>query len=387
MARTQEVVVMDIGSSKIRILAVERPNNGIFSVKQIIQQSHDGYYDGEWVDGDSTADAIIQAVGRMRDAGVRFKRLYVSVPSEFCVVKTVRTKTSFAKRRKVERGDLDLLYNKNDPFENDMTKVVVNRSSVYYTVEGNKKVVDPEGIFTDELQGYLSYIACQRRVLEFLDKVFQRANVVDVEYTCGMYAEMMCVFDPNVRDNGVVLAIDAGYLSSTVALMRGDGIMQMRSFPCGKGVFAMWLAEGLEIPFASAEALYDKTDLSYEARESDSYSVDIVGADGEHSQMDFPIAKVQSYITECIAAFAENVQCILQGFDETLSITAGMFLLGGGLGLRGADECLSKKLNRKVRLAAPTMCPEYKKPMHAGIIGIAHYAFQQEEKKRNRFWK
>jgi len=387
MARTQEVVVMDIGSSKIRILAVEKPNNGIFSVKQIIQQPHDGYYNGEWVDGDNTADALVQAVGRMRDAGVKFKRLYVSVPSEFCTVKTARTQTSFAKRRKVERSDMLMLYKKGNPFENDMTKTVINYSSVYFTVDGNKKVVDPEGIYTEELQGYLSYVACQRRLIEFLDKVFQRASVAEVEYTCGMYAEMMCVFDPNVRDGGVVLAIDAGYLSSTVAMMRGDGIMQMRSFPCGKGVFAMWLAEGFEIPFASAETLYDKTDLSYEAREGDAFTVDVVNPNGDHEEMSFPIAKVQAYITECIAAFAENVQCILQGFDETLSITAGMFLLGGGLGIRGADECLSKKLNRKVRWAAPTMCPEYKKPMHAGLMGIAHYAFAQEEKKHNRFWK
>lgn len=387
MARTQEVVVMDIGSSKIRILAVEKPNNGIFSVKQIIQQPHDGYYDGEWVDGDNTADAIMQAVSRMRDAGVRFKRLYVSLPSEFCTVKTARTQTSFAKRRKVERADMDMLYKKGDPFENDMTQTVVNRSSVYFTVDGNKKVVDPEGIATEELQGYLSYIACQRRVIEFLDKVFARVGVPEVEYTCGMFAEMMCVFDPIVRDNGVVLAIDAGYLSSTVALMRGDGIMQMRSFPCGKGVFVAWLQEGLGIPFNSAEALFDKTDLSYEARESDAYTVDVVSPTGEHAEMSFPIAKVQSYIADCIAVFANNVQCILQGFDEMLSIAAGLFLMGGGLGLRGAEDCLSKKMNRKVRLAAPTVCPEYKKPMHAGLIGIAHYAFAQEEKKRNRFWK
>ncbi len=387
MSRTQEVVVMDIGSSKIRILAVEKPNKGIFSVKQIIQQPHDGYYDGEWVDGDNTADAIAQAVTRMRDAGVRFKRLYVAVPSEFCRVKTARTQTSFAKKRKVERADIEALFKKGNPFDNDMTACVINRSSVFFTVEGNKKLVDPEGVYTEELMGYLSYIACQRRVIEFLDKVFQRVGVAEVEYTCGMYAEMMCVFDSTVRDNGVVLAIDAGYLSSTVALMRGDGIMYMRSFPCGKGVFAAWLQEGLDIPFASAEALYDKTDLSYEARESDCYTVDVVGADGEHTDASFPISTVQSYIAECIAVFANNVHCILQEFDDMMSITAGMYLMGGGLALRGAEDCLSKKMNRKVRYIAPNMCPEYKKPMHAGLIGIAHYAFAQEDKKRNRFWK
>jgi cell division ATPase FtsA len=178
-----------------------------------------------------------------------------------------------------------------------------------------------------------------------------------------------------------------GYLTTTVAMMRGDGIMQMRSFDCGKGIFAAWLQDALEIPFASAEALFDKTDLSYEARESDEYTVDVVDPNGNHVDMSFSITKVQSYISEIIAAFAGDVQCVLHGFDEMLSVTAGMFLLGGGLSIRGAEECFSKKLNRKVRAAAPTMCPEYKKPVHAGMIGIAHYAFSQEEKKRNRFWK
>lgn len=386
MARTQEVVVMDIGSSKVRILAVERPNNGIFSVKQMIQQPHDGYYNGEWVDGDNTADAIQQAVTRLRDAGVRIKHLYVSVPAEFCSVRTAETQVSFAKRRKIERADMDMLYKKADPFENDMTNLVINRSSVYYTVQG-KKLVEPEGMYTDELIGYLSFIACQRRVIEFLDNVFKRCGVPEVDYTCGMYAEMMCVFDPAVRDNLVVMAIDAGYLSSTVAVMRGDGIIHMRSFPCGKGVFAAWLAEGLQLPFSAAEALYDKTDLSYEAREGDAYTIDVTGPDGQHAEMSFPIAKVQNYIAECIAVFANNVMCILGEVDKMMSITAGLYLMGGGMSIRGADEVLSKKMQRKVRLAAPMMCPEYKKPMHAGMMGIAHYAFTQEDKKRSRFWK
>ena len=385
MAGTKEVVVMDIGSSKIRLLAVEKPNRSIYSVRKFVQEPYEGYFDGEWCDGNSTSQAIESVVAKMR-AYMRIRKLYVAVPTAFCTVRTARNVTSFAKRRRIERADMNALFPKANPFVNDMTKVLINQSAIYYELDGGRKNVDPEGEVTTDLTGYLSFIACERRVIDFFNNVFKRLGLNDVEYVCGTYAAMLYAFPTAVRDNADVLAVDAGYLSSSVALMRGDGLINLASFSCGKGVFAAWLAEGLGLPFEAAETLYDKADLSYNPREGDIYSVDVKDDDGKTHEMQFSIAKVQSYIAECIAQLAIETQAAVDGFHEPRCNAVGMSLMGGCLSTRGALDCFRRKLGREVKFVTLDSCPEYKQPVYAATIGIAHYAFMQEEKKHHRWW-
>lgn len=385
MANTKEVVVMDVGSSKIRLLAVEKPNRSIYSVRKFVQEKYEGYFQGEWCDGNSTAMAIEAAIEAMR-AYTRIRKLYVAVPAEFCTVRTARNDTTFAKRRRIERADMNALFPKANPFVDDMTKVLINQSAIYYELDGGRKNVDPEGEVTTNLTGYLSYIGCERRVIDFFNTVFKRLGIADVEYVCGTYAAMLYAFPTAVRDNADVLAVDAGYLSSSVALMRGDGLINLASYSCGKGVFAAWLAEGLDLPFEAAEALYDKADLSYNPREGDVYSVDVKGEDGKTHETQFAVAKVQNYIAECIAQLAVETQAAVDSFREPRCNAVGMSLMGGCISTRGALDCFRRKLSREVKFVTLENCPEYKQPVFAATIGIAHYAFVQEEKKHHRWW-
>ena len=385
MARTQEVVVMDIGSSRIRMLVVEKPNNGIYSVKHIVEVAYDGHFEGEWVDGDSTAAAIAHAIAKTRDY-TKIRRLFVGVPGAFCMVKTGSNGVSFAKRRKVERADLEGLFQKANPFANDPTYVVLNRSSIYYETDAGKKVVDPEGMPTSELTGKLSFVACKRAMVDYLDQVLHRHGINDIVYTCGIYAEMMCLFEPTVRDSGMVLMVDAGYLSSTVALMRGDGLYNMCSFSCGSGVICAWMQEVFELSFEAAVELYDKIDLSYQPREGESYTVRNVGEDGVTRELHISIEKAQAFMNEAIAHFAGFVQMGMQTFSEPMNNMVSMYLTGGAFMIHGAADCFGKKMGRYIKVAVPTMCPEYKQACCSGYIGLAHFAFQHEESKRRLLW-
>lgn len=386
MARTQEVVIMDIGSSSIRMLVVTKPGSGVSTVRNFVKISYDGYMNGSWVDSRSAQDAIITAISRTKDFLGKIKRLYVGVPADFCTLRTNSTGVTFPKRRKVDKSDLDALFDKADPFRAEADKVLINQSSVYYMVDGARKVVDPEGMSMNELTGFLSYIAVDEEIYRFLDDTIKRAGVAEAKYTCGMYAMMMGMFETGVRDSGLVVTVDAGYLSSTVAVMRGDGLMHMATFPCGKGVFAAWMSQGLGIPFDCALDLFNKTDLSYNPKEGENYTVNGTDDNGQTFEVDFAISTVQDYVSECIAVFAQYVNDALRSFEEPLSGSTGVYLTGGGLAIRGADDTFSKKMGgRYVKIATPSSCHEYKQPAYSDSIGLAEYAFLQEELKRNRF--
>ena len=386
MARSSEVVIMDIGSSSIRMLVVTKPGSGVSTVRNFVKIAYDGYMNGAWVDSASAQEAIATAISRTKDFYGKIKRLYVGIPADFCTLRTNSTGVTFAKRRKVDKGDLSALFDKANPFRDEEGKVLINQSSVYYMVDAARKVVDPEGMSMTELTGFLSYIAVDEEIYRFLDDAIKKAGVADVQYTCGMYAMMMGMFETGVRDNGVVVTVDAGYLTSTVAVMRGDGLMHMATFPCGNGIFAAWISQGLGIPFECAMDLYRKTDLSYNPKQGENYTVQGTDEEGNPFEADFAIASVQDYVTECIAVFAQYVNDALRSFGEPVSGSTGVYLTGGGLSIRGADDCFSKKMGgRYVKIASPTSCHEYKQPAYADCIGLAEYAFLQEELKRNRF--
>ncbi|NCA68035.1 MAG: hypothetical protein EOM87_08230, partial [Clostridia bacterium] len=174
MARTGDVAVLDIGSQKISVLVVERPNNGILSVKTISEVAYSGFMDSSWIDGADTVRAIAEAIADAKDKyGSKIRKLYVGVPSEFCEVRLASPSVEFPKTRRVAATDIDSLFDRGNPFKNDMEIVLVNRSANYYVIDNSKKVVEPLGLDAREFKAYISYIACRRALIEFLDKVLR----------------------------------------------------------------------------------------------------------------------------------------------------------------------------------------------------------------------
>lgn len=374
----QEVVVMDIGSSHIRALVVSKPNSGIFTVKHMVEVAHDGYFEGEWVDGDSTAKAIQTALYRIKDR-YKFKRIYVGVPAEFCVVRHLSESVAFEKKRKVDRTDITNMFERLNPFNQELKYQLVNANPIYFELDASRRMVDPLGVPANKLTGNLSFIGCERRVIEYLDRIMNACGVV-AHYTSGIYAEMMCLFEPTIRDTATVLAVDVGYLSTTVALMRGDGLYGMVSFSLGSGIFISWLQDVLGIPFEIASQLYQKVDLTYTPHEGASYTLHQLGGEDIHVGM----SEVQGYITDSIEALASGVNEAIRTFPQALVNNASIYLTGGALSVRGGSDMFGKKMARHVKVVAPDMCPEYKEPSCSGYIGMAHFAFSCEDKKNPR---
>ena len=108
---TQNVAVLDIGSSKLTVFIGQRGSNNTVQIKGIGECKYDGYADGEWINKEKLPAAVATAVSSAeQSSGTKIKTLYVGVPGEFCITACKEASISFAKRHKINDADVDKLY-------------------------------------------------------------------------------------------------------------------------------------------------------------------------------------------------------------------------------------------------------------------------------------
>ena len=218
------------------------------------------------------------------------------------------------------------------------------------------------------LGGYISYVLAENNFLDFLADTIEDIGIRKIYFVSSCLAEVLYLFDPPVRDRYVLL-VDCGYITTSVMLGRGDGLLFLNSFSLGGGYVTADLSQCLKLSFGAAESLKRKIDLSWNPKQTDTYEVQVndyinpISAQTANGIAEDRIAMIGEYIEKCLQ------RCEFD-FPEYIPV----YLTGGGLNFtKGAREVLSKKLGRKVELVAPTL-PHTNRPDYSTEIGVLDLA-------------
>ena len=191
------------------------------------------------------------------------------------------------------------------------------------------------------------------------------------EYVSSVLAESLFLFDDFVRDRYAVL-IDVGYIVTDVVVARGDGILRQFSIPIGGGHITKDLRDDLDIRFSLAEKLKRKAVLNLEFGEDDTYEVSI-----KDRKKSFSARAVNDIVTVKINKIARTVNNCLMSCDLPSSTT--YWLTGGGISyITGARDYLSKRMDRRIDIAAPRL-PQYNKPHLSSVLGLLDMVLDDEE--------
>jgi cell division protein FtsA len=377
----QDIAVLDFGSGKIDVLIGERGVNNTICINGMGECDYAGFADGEWFEPDQLGYAIGHAINNAEtNSRTKIKRLYVGVPGEFTTVVCRDVSISLTKKRKVTEADVDMLHEQGDVFRNNPDYTVINIGPVYYTLDDDRRLVQPVGMTSNKLGGHISYVLAENRFIHFVGKILEELGIESIEFVSSVLAEELLLFDDITRDQYVVL-IDVGYITTSVAVGRGDGLLGLYNFSLGGGHITGDLAMAFGISFSQAESLKRKVVLSLNASDADVYEIT-----DRDSRIPFPAKTVNEIVMERIKLIASTIEKCLSKCEYDYPDYIPYHLTGGGLSyLKGARDYLSKRLNKPVEIVSPSF-PPFSRPHMSSGIGLMDMLLDQQPQEKKGFF-
>lgn len=376
----KEVAILDFGSSKVTVLIAERGVNGTFNIKGTGEIEYAGYYEGKFLEPEKVKLAVGLAINNAETtARARITKLYIGVPSEFTTVICRESSLTFPKRKKITESDINQLFFEGNIYRKNPTHTVINNSPIYFTLDDNRRIIEPRGYMSSKLSGYVSYCLAENNFLDFVEELVNDLGIRSTQYISSALAESLFLFDPDVRDRYAIL-VDCGHISTSVMLSRGDGLLFLNSFSMGGGHITGDLSQCLKITFYQAEGLKRKVVLSLLADESDFYEVA-----GKDYMIPFSAKTTNEIVTERIDLIASFILKCFSRCEYDFPEYIPVYLTGGGLSyIKGARDYLSKRLGRKVEIIAPPM-PQLNRPHFSTALGVLDIALDLESGLANTF--
>ncbi len=365
----RQVAILDVGSAEITALVAERGINKTFVLKGKYSFGYDGFGNGEFLNEESLALSLKEAVNCLKSTlKGNPVTVYVGVPGEFTSVTVKQSQISFEKKKRIEESDVDALF--DAAFVVQSSKhTLINRSAIVYELDDFRRLANPLGAVSEILKGKLSFISCSNYFIEKISPVLTEAGIKNIEYISVPLAEAMYLIDADTRDR-ITLLVDVGYISTTVSIIQGDGLICQRAFSFGGGYITGKIVERYGVDFAVAERLKRKINLTA----MNTTSLDVIdGEDGNY----YSVNEIKECIFSMLDVLAEEISDFMETCGYTLPEYVPLTVTGGGISfLRGAKERLSDRLNMSVKVVAPSV-PMMNNPTLSSLLSVLDMALGQ----------
>ena len=351
---TKDIAVLDVNSRLISAIVGSKRAQSVFGIKSLVEKQHQGYENGEWFDKDDTVDiAKSVLLDAMKSAESRTKKLFIGVPAEFVTVVTKEVGIRLDRQRRVIDYDIDYLLKKGDDFDTDKY-LTINTSAIYYSVNGDEKIYsDVRDMEATGVDACVSYMLCERSFVKTFDEVASSLGFTDVRYVATCWAECMSLLEKEQRDS-VYMLIDIGYLSSSVCIAKGEGILEMKSFSMGGAHICADIYEALDVPFDMAEEAKRLVDINLNYNDEA-----VLVGDGENVVYAADACEIAK---NRLDVFADVISDIFKEIEEDAPSYVPVYLTGEGVAsMRGAKKYLSEQLGKNIEVVTPKL-PGFVKP-------------------------
>lgn len=344
----ESCAILDFGSSSVVAMIGENGVNNTFNILGRGEIAYAGFQDAEFLEPENLKFAIATALSNAEmTSDTKITEIYIGVPGEFCSCVTKSIKLSFPKAKKISKFDVDNIYKTGDAFDEDKDYTLINHSVIYYELDSTKRVIDPVALKAKTLVGNISYILAKADFVTQITKIFSELRITIKGYICAMLAESLYLFEPEVRDKYVLIA-DVGYITTSIALARGNALLFLNSFSLGGGYITADLSQCLKISFNEAERLKHKVVLGWEPKPSDVYEIE-----GDEYKNTFAAKATNEIVSDRVEMICEYIEKCLDRCMYDLPEFVPLYIVGGGFNfLRGVKSIVSRKLKRQVEFVS-----------------------------------
>lgn len=380
------IAALDIGTNKIccAIASWDKTVNA-FRVLSSSQFETKGIRRGNIVDLEAAENSILNAVNvAEKEAGISLSGVIINISGTHLLSETVEVEVGLDQHpvsdqhisKMISMGTLNERKQKN--FE------VIHTIPLHYSIDGNKDISDPRGMFGSKLTSLLHVITANPTPLRNLVTCVHRCHLnINAMVSSGFASGLATLVDDEMDIGAVVIDMGAGTTNISVFL-RGN-LVHTHCFPIGGNHVTNDIVQGLSTPPTHAERLkilYGNC-IPTPQEEKQVILVPQIG-DGHATHQ----VQVSRYMLTAIIAprLEELFEMIANHLDSPeLQRIAGrrVVITGGASQLTGVQELSSKILHRQVRMGNPLRLIGLEQdaggPQFATCAGLLAFALREPE--------
>ncbi|MCP5366921.1 MAG: cell division protein FtsA [Hyphomicrobiales bacterium] len=388
--RTGVIAALDIGTSKMCCLIARAGGAAGLRVTGIGHQVSHGVRAGAIVSLDEAEAAVratVEAAEQM--AGEQIKQVVVNLSAGHPRSRLHAYDVSVAGHQ-ITDADLGRILAPSElPLDDDGDdgdgtgeRELVHAIPVGYTIDGNRGVHDPRGLYGQRLGVHLHIVSAERSAVRNLATCINRCHLDIEAKVISPYAAALAGLVEDETQLGVTL-IDMGGGTTSIAVFFDGELVHTDLIPVGGAHVTNDIAMGLSTPRSHAErlkTLYGSV-LPSPSDDREVLKVPLMGeeADGETSQV--PRSMLVGIMRPRLEETFEMVRARLEeaGFDQ--AVGRHVVLTGGASQIPGLRELAGQTLDKQVRLARPQpvegLAEAASGPAFATCVGLLRYAVQQ----------
>ncbi len=354
------VATLDVGSSKVAcfIAKIEpgKLTNGLqpMRVIGIGHQVSRGVRGGAIVDMDAAEESIRVAVDAAeRMAGVTVRDVLVTVGCGEPKSQTIGVQAPLSSREVLDE-DLSRLVAFGQGKFMPEGRDVLHAIPINYSVDGNRGIRDPRGMFGEKVGVELHMVSVQHGPIRNLELCIQRCHLGVAGMVAAPYASGLAALVEDEMDLGVTV-IDMGGGTTSLAVFFEGQMVFCDALPVGGQHITNDIARGLSTPIAHAErmkTLYGSA-LASPSDEREMIDVPQVGEADRNASNHIPRSILTGIIQPRLEETLELIRDRLakSGFDRVAG--QRVVLTGGAAQLTGAREHVARILGKQVRIGQP----------------------------------
>lgn len=381
MAR-RNIAVLDFGTSRVSVMIGDRGINNAFDIKGYGETNYAGFMDGEFLQPETLMQDVQEALAcAENNARCKITHLYIGVPAEFCSVVVKKGKINFERPHKITDKDIQDLFDSVDDLHNLADNEVINRAPVYYILDDDCKIIEPKGKVTQEISGTISFVLCEKTFLNKIKQILAPLHIQNIEFFSEPLSECLYLVPPEQRDGCAVL-VDCGFLTTSVSIVMGDGLLSLNSFSLGSGHIVADFSDVFGLNVEQAERLKRKISLDYVPEAGEVIELDTkqgvqkINAKQVYQIIDYRVKQIARMIKKCLDMYSIDLPNYLP-----------LFITGGGVShIQGMPEIMKEELNRSVEIVRPDD-PELHQPQLSSALSLLDLAIKQNKQKNSFFMK
>jgi cell division protein FtsA len=375
----QQVVGLDLGSTKISAVVGEVTPDGDLEITGIGSRPSKGLRKGAIVDVSSTVEVMLKVVEDAEMmAGTRINGVYVGIGGGQVESLTTEVSVELATREVTQKDMQRVIEMARSQTPSDQHETL-HVMPVQYRLDEEAGLVNPLGRTGTKLGLAAQVIVAPESAIEILKKVLDQAKLGIQAVVAQPLASARGVLTPEERDRGVAL-LDIGGGTTEIAVYEAGALRHVSSLMLGGNHVTHDLAVGLRTPVTEAERIKRQYGRALQSLidTDDMIAVQGLGAKEIQSIPRKLIGEViECRVEEIFGLALQRIQ--EQGLQGDLS--AGVIITGGASVMPGMTQVAETVFAMPVRLGLPAqisgLTDLVNTPMYATGVGLALFGRDQ----------